>query len=137
VRSLFLFCLFITTFVLQPLVANESPVIEYPQHSQKKLYQSKLKCEKPLATGSFQSCHLVVLRENQPVENTEIFISGGMPQHQHGLPTAPKLVWSEEKKYYEVLGLKFSMSGDWSLNFKINAKTENLKDQIILPVEVE
>lgn len=110
--------------------------VEILQKSQQGIYQSKLQCQSSLSTGLFQNCWLKLFREDTPVKNTEVFINGGMPAHEHGLPTSPKIIWSDEKDSYLIQGLKFSMPGKWSLNFKVNAKDNALKDEIIMLIEV-
>ncbi len=110
--------------------------VEILQKSQQGIYQSKLECQSSLSTGSFQNCWLKLFREDKPVKGTEVFINGGMPAHEHGLPTSPKIIWSDEKDSYLIQGLKFSMPGKWSLNFKVNAKDNALKDEIIMLIEV-
>jgi len=111
--------------------------VEILQKSQQEIYQSKLECQNSLSTGSFQSCWLKLYRLDKPVKNVVIFINGGMLKHKHGLPTSPKIVWSDDKNAHLIQGLKFSMPGQWSLNFKVNAEDDALKDQIIMLIEVD
>ncbi|MEH6455362.1 MAG: FixH family protein [Cocleimonas sp.] len=118
------------------LLANQTNTIEIKKVSQRTIYNSKLECGKVLSAGSFQSCWLTLFHEDKPVRNTEVFINGGMPAHQHGLPTSPRIDWSEVKNVYVIKGLKFSMPGEWSLNFKVNAEDDALKDQITILVNV-
>ncbi len=131
-----LFILFSFCFCCS-LIAKENNKVEVSQESQQAIYQSKLECQKSLTTGSFQNCWLTLLNANKPVINAVIFINGGMPEHSHGLPTSPKIVWSEDKSVYLIQGLKFSMPGQWSLNFKVNANDDALKDEIIMLIEVD
>ena len=60
-------------------------------------------------------------KDGQAVENAKVFVFGGMPVHQHGFPTKPRV-----KKYlgngdYLIEGIKFNMPGEWEMRF-------NLKD---------
>ena len=118
------------------LTANEMNKVSISKESQHGIYQSKLECQDLLGTESFENCWLTLSRLNQLVKNIEVFIDGGMPAHEHGLPTAPKIIWSEERKAHLIKGLKFSMPGLWALNFKVNAKDDALKDQIKILIEV-
>ena len=111
--------------------------VEIKKISQQAIYESKLECQNTLSTGSFQNCWLTLFHADKPVKNTEIFINGGMPSHKHGLPTSPRIVWSEDKNVYLIEGLKFSMPGEWSLNFKVNAEDESLKDEITMLITVD
>ncbi len=56
-----------------------------------------------------------------PVENAAIDISGGMPQHNHGLPTSPQVTDYLGDGRYRIEGVKSSMSGWWQLRVNIAA----------------
>jgi hypothetical protein len=56
-----------------------------------------------------------------PVEGAAISVSGGMPQHNHGLPTSPQATDYLGDGRYRIDGLKFTMSGWWQLRFAISA----------------
>jgi hypothetical protein len=58
-----------------------------------------------------------------PVENAAIEISGGMPEHSHGLPTSPQATEYLGGGRYRVDGVKFTMSGWWQLRFAVSAAT--------------
>lgn len=115
-------------------VQNKDNGYKLNQQSKNSIYQSSLECNKKLTTGSFQSCSLKILNKGKIVKKAKIHLSGGMPAHQHGLPTTPKLVWSEEKQIYLIKGLKFSMPGEWVLNFKVS--TDNHKDIVSMAINV-
>jgi len=55
------------------------------------------------------------------VERAAIAISGGMPQHNHGLPTSPQVTDYLGDGRYRIEGLKFTMSGWWQLRFAISS----------------
>lgn len=56
-----------------------------------------------------------------PVEGAAIAISGGMPQHNHGLPTSPQATDYLGDGRYRIEGVKFTMSGWWQFHFAISA----------------
>ncbi|MCA0057960.1 MULTISPECIES: FixH family protein [unclassified Mesorhizobium] len=56
-----------------------------------------------------------------PVEGAAIAVSGGMPQHRHGLPTSPQATDYLGDGRYRIEGVKFTMSGWWQLHFAISA----------------
>ncbi|TPN88601.1 FixH family protein [Mesorhizobium sp. CU2] len=56
-----------------------------------------------------------------PVEGAAIAVSGGMPQHDHGLPTSPQATDYLGDGRYRIDGIKFTMSGWWQLHFSISA----------------
>lgn len=56
------------------------------------------------------------------VQGAAINISGGMPQHNHGLPTSPQATDYLGDGRYRIGGVKFTMSGLWQLKFTISAR---------------
>lgn len=56
----------------------------------------------------------------EPVAGATIAVDGGMPQHGHGLPTAPEAV-EVGGGAYRVEGVRFNMGGWWELKFAISA----------------
>lgn len=72
--------------------------------------------------GELQSWLLTLKTANgAPVEGAAIAVSGGMPQHDHGLPTSPQATDYLGEGRYRIDGVKFTMSGWWQLNFAISA----------------
>lgn len=59
--------------------------------------------------------------KGEPVSGAAIRISGGMPQHNHGLPTAPRVTQELAPGRYLLEGMKFQMGGAWELLFDIEA----------------
>lgn len=59
--------------------------------------------------------------DGSPIENAEISVDGGMPQHGHGLPTSPKVTEYLGDGEYRVEGLRFQMTGFWEVKFDIRA----------------
>jgi len=55
------------------------------------------------------------------VENADISVDGGMPQHGHGLPTSPQVTAYLGNGEYRVEGLRFQMTGWWEVKFNISA----------------
>jgi len=72
--------------------------------------------------GQLQSWLLTVkTAAGAPVEGAAITVSGGMPQHNHGLPTSPQATDYLGEGRYRIDGVKFTMSGWWQLRFAISA----------------
>jgi hypothetical protein len=57
--------------------------------------------------------------EGLTVSGADITLEGGMPEHDHGLPTKPRITESRDENYYLVEGMRFHMSGHWELEIKI------------------
>lgn len=66
----------------------------------------------------------VTTPDGQPVEDASIEIGGGMPEHNHGLPTSPQMTQKLGEGRYRIEGVKFSMRGWWEMRFKVSAGTE-------------
>ena len=73
--------------------------------------------------------------DGQPVENATITVDGGMPQHGHGLPTAPQVTEYLGDGDYLVEGMKFQMGGWWEVKFNITAG--DLTDTITFNLTLE
>ena len=59
--------------------------------------------------------------DGELVSGANIQISGGMPGHDHGLPTAPRVTRELSPGRYLLEGMKFQMGGEWEVNFRIDA----------------
>ena len=59
--------------------------------------------------------------EGQAVENATILVDGGMPEHQHGLPTRPEVTEDLGNGDYRLEGMKFNMTGYWELQVSVEA----------------
>jgi hypothetical protein len=64
-----------------------------------------------------------------PVSGASLKIDGGMPEHGHGLPTAPKAAPGATPGDYVITGMKFSMKGWWVLKVYVRT-TDGRADQI-------
>lgn len=76
----------------------------------------------PLAINRIHAWELD-LRDAQgrPVSGATIQIGGGMPAHNHGLPTAPRVTQELAPGLYLLEGMKFQMGGVWEVSFSIDA----------------
>lgn len=85
-------------------------------------YTATIEAPEPLRVRQMQRVR-VNLRTagGAPVDGARITIDGGMPQHGHGLPTAPRVTRGLGGGAYQVEGLKFNMGGWWELRFRIAA----------------
>lgn len=58
---------------------------------------------------------------SRPVDDAQLRIDGGMPQHGHGLPTAPAVTQRLGAGRYLVEGVRFNMPGWWEFTVAIAA----------------
>jgi hypothetical protein len=72
--------------------------------------------------------------EGIPVENAEITVTGGMPEHDHGLPTQPRVTEELGGGDYRLDGLRFHMQGAWEL--EIAVATEEGLSVIVIPLQL-
>jgi len=56
-----------------------------------------------------------------PVEGAEIEVDGGMPAHDHGLPTKPRVTEELGGGDYRLDGVRFHMSGYWEMVITIRS----------------
>ena len=57
--------------------------------------------------------------QGELVRDAKVSVEGGMPEHNHGLPTEPTVSADLGDGRYRVEGVKFSMPGRWVLRFQI------------------
>jgi len=69
-----------------------------------------------------------------PVDNAQIEVDGGMPQHGHGLPTKPRVTRSLGDGRYEIDGLRFNMGGWWELRLAVTSAAGS--DRVTFNLEV-
>ncbi|MGY8813411.1 MAG: FixH family protein [Gammaproteobacteria bacterium] len=70
----------------------------------------------------------------ESVDNAEITLVGGMPMHNHGMPTVPQVTQALGNGSYLVEGLQFQMPGQWLVTLTISAddKTDNIIYNLML-----
>lgn len=70
--------------------------------------------------------------DGEPVGGARITVSGGMPLHNHGLPTAPRMTADMGNGNYRVEGMRFHMNGDWEL--LVTVDVAGRRDTVIIPL---
>ncbi len=58
--------------------------------------------------------------DGEPVIGAELTVDGGMPAHNHGLPTRPRVTVDLGNGDYRVRGLRFHMRGEWQVRIGIS-----------------
>ena len=66
--------------------------------------------------------------QGDPVVGALLEVSGGMPAHDHGLPTYPRITAELGDGDYRLDGIRFHMSGAWEITINIAAdgKTDSV-----------
>lgn len=83
-------------------------------------YVATLKPAKPLRPRQMQTVRVTVRdAEGRAIDEAQIAIDGGMPQHGHGLPTRPRVTRNLGDGIYEIEGVRFNMGGWWEFKLAI------------------
>ena len=73
-------------------------------------------------------------RKDFPAETPTTVTTGGMPLHDHGLPTDPKMTTSLGSGDYLLEGMRFHMNGYWELLVTVDAGGR--RDTVIIPLTI-
>lgn len=57
--------------------------------------------------------------DGRPLDGARVVLDGDMPEHQHGLPTVPRMTGSTGPGAYRIEGVKFSMPGYWVMTLHV------------------
>lgn len=89
-------------------------------------YTSKLE---PIEINSLHTWIIHIKdKDGKDVPNAEVNVIGGMPEHNHGLPTQPQITKNLGDGCYLLEGIKFHMLGWWTVTVSI--KNENISDAV-------
>ena len=85
----------------------------------------------PVIINRIHSWELVLTRpDGSPLAGAEISVLGGMPDHDHGLPTLPVVTTETSPGRYLLEGVRFHMPGRWQLSFTIQGPDGNESAQL-------
>jgi len=85
-------------------------------------YVATLASDQPLRPRHMQTVRVMIRdTEGGAVDDAQIAIDGGMPQHGHGLPTRPRVTRSLGDGSYEIDGVRFNMGGWWEFTLVITS----------------
>lgn len=73
--------------------------------------------------------------DGRPVNRASFKVDGGMPQHNHGLPTQPQVTQALGHGTFLLEGVKFNMPGWWELTLSLD--TEKIKDTVHFQILIE
>jgi hypothetical protein len=101
------------------------PVTEFgtgPRTSASRQFVATLEPDQPLRPRRMHTLRVAVTdAAGVPVDDANIQIDGGMPQHGHGLPTRPRVTRALGHGLYEIEGVRFNMGGWWEFKLAITA----------------
>ena len=83
-------------------------------------YVATLEPATPLRPRQMQTVRVTVRdADGRAIDEAQISIDGGMPQHGHGLPTRPRVTRGVGDGIYEIEGVRFNMGGWWEFRLAI------------------
>ncbi|MFQ5547508.1 MAG: FixH family protein [Woeseia sp.] len=95
-------------------------------------YESRLD---PIAINRIHSWVVhVETPEGEPVENADLRVEGGMPAHDHGLPTRPQVTRNLGSGNYLIEGMRFHMNGSWQVEITISVDGDS--DVVFVELEL-
>lgn len=95
-------------------------------------YASRLE---PIAINRLHQWVLTVTdAAGEPVNDARIRISGGMPAHDHGLPTEPRVVEALGDGRYLLDGVRFHMHGAWEVVMQLEA--DGKADTVVITLDL-
>ena len=90
----------------------------------------------PLSINTIHSWHIRVLdRDDEILELEKLNVFGGMPEHDHGLPTQPEVTMRLDNGDYLLEGVRFHMQGHWEL--QIEFQYAGVDDAAIIDFELQ
>lgn len=100
---------------------TEPKAYEPTQTSAAQLYRATFTPKESIKVGRLHSWSVQVVDANgKPVDDCNITVDGGMPQHGHGLPTKPLVTQHLGDGKHLVEGMKFNMGGWWVVKLRID-----------------
>ena len=113
--------------------AAGSPAISAPQLSENGHFLVSYQAEEPPIALNTTHTWLLTAEtpDGAPVSGATVTVEGGMPAHNHGLPTQPQVTEADAPGAYRVEGVRFQMPGEWSMTF--NIQSGDLADKVTFP----
>lgn len=88
----------------------------------------------PIEINRMHSWTLFLTRDGAPVEGAELIVAGGMPEHDHGMPTRPRVTAELGAGRYLLEGMRFHMNGYWEVTIEIESGPT--RDRIIIQLNL-
>jgi len=112
-----------------PVVWADAPAAEAERVWTSESGAYEVSIESSLHPIEINRMHFWVLRikaSGEPVTGATITVEGGMPEHDHGLPTRPRVTAETGPGEYRLEGMRFHMSGAWevSISIEVAGKTD-------------
>ena len=115
--------------------AAAAPTVTVNVKSKKLLFSAAITHPAPPPVEKLHSWTVRLLdRKHAPVKRARIKVSGDMPAHGHGLPTAPIAV-ERGRGLYQLQGMEFQMPGLWyvQLDVRAGARRDSIRIRFTIP----
>jgi hypothetical protein len=73
-------------------------------------------------------------RDGDAVNGAAVSVNGGMPAHDHGLPTRPQVTPGSAPGRYRLEGLRFHMGGRWEVELTI--ESDGVRDVTVITLDL-
>ncbi len=109
----------LTGLLAFPAIASENPLFRSnSSRGTQLLVSSDLD---PIQINRIHSWRLQLIdAQDNPVTGATIQVSGGMPLHDHGMPTSPRVTAELVNGVYLLEGVRFHMPGDWEISIEVS-----------------
>ena len=114
----------VVALAIVPLLWSEESVAEITSEwlSERGVYTLQIESSlEPIEINRMHSWTLHISAAGEPVTNAELAVEGGMPAHDHGLPTRPRITEELGEGNYRLGGMRFHMQGEWEISIEIKA----------------
>ena len=111
-----------TVYAENENATTKSKTLKYSDNKHYQVsYTSKLD---PIAINTMHAWTLHIENNvGEPVINADVAVNGGMPEHDHGLPTQPQVTQNLGNGNYLLKGLRFHMGGWWQVTITIHSNS--------------
>ena len=72
--------------------------------------------------------------DGEPVSEAELTVTGGMPIHDHGMPTRPRVTDNLGDGRYRLEGMRFHMNGQWEVSIAISV--DGISDTVTIALDL-
>ncbi len=131
-RELSLWCLLWAAFLSPSTFAAEPDLSGSARGIQLAVYSHL----SPIEINQIHSWEVTLQDDDGPLVGAELGISGGMPEHNHGMPTQPRVTEEISPGRYLLEGIRFHMPGKWQLTAVVKTNKNSRPVTIIIDFEL-
>jgi len=128
---------FLSLFLFLSVQANAFAAgNEQEWSSQRGLYKVSFETElDPIKINKIHSWVITVRTSSgDPVTAADVSVLGGMPLHDHGMPTRPRVTDYLGEGRYRLEGMRFHMNGRWEVS--VTVKADGKIDTVVIALDL-